>query len=116
MTELAVVVAGGVGAAGRYWIGGMVQRSTSGRFPVGTLAVNLSGSLLAGFILAATPAESIARVSLLGFAAGFTTFSTWSTESLAMLQTGERVRAALNLAGMLVAGIGLCVLGYVMAD
>lgn len=116
MTELALVVAGGVGAAGRYWVAGMVQRSASGRFPVGTLVVNLSGCWLAGFVLAATPAGSIARASLIGFAAGFTTFSTWSAESLAMLRAGERVRAVVNLAGMPVAGLGLCAVGYLMAN
>jgi CrcB protein len=116
MTELALVLAGGVGAAGRYWVGGLVQQRIAGRFPVGTIVVNLSGCLLAGFVLAAAPAGSIVRASLFGFAAGFTTFSTWSAESLAMLRTGERVRAAVNLAGMLVAGIGLCALGYLMAN
>ena len=116
MTELALVVAGSVGAAGRYWVAGLVQRTIAGRFPLGTLAVNLSGSFLAGVALATTPAGSIARASLVGFAAGFTTFSTWSAESLAMLRTGERVRAAVNLAGMLVTGLGLCAAGYLMAN
>jgi CrcB protein len=115
MTALAAILAGGAGAAGRYLVAGIVQRSARGRFPIGTLTVNLVGSLLVGIVFGATQSDSVWRALPAGFCAGFTTFSTWSTESLTMIRSGRSARAALNLAGTLVIGVGLCALGYTLA-
>ena len=113
MTALAAILAGSAGAAGRYLVTGVVQRSA--RFPVGTLTVNLAGSLLVGVVFGSTGSGSLARALLVGFCAGFTTFSTWSTESLTMVRSGQPARAVLNLGGTLVAGVALCALGYALA-
>jgi CrcB protein len=113
VTALAAILAGSAGAAGRYLVAGLVQRSA--RFPVGTMVVNLAGSLLAGAAFGLTEAGGVERALLVGFCAGFTTFSTWSAESLAMVRAGRPARAVLNLAGTLVIGVGLCALGYSLA-
>jgi CrcB protein len=115
MTILAAILAGSAGAAGRYLVAGIVQQSARTRFPAGTLAVNLAGSLLVGVVFGSTEAGSMTRALLVGFAAGFTTFSTWSAESLTMLRTGRMGRAAFNLGGTLVIGIALCGIGYTLA-
>jgi CrcB protein len=93
----------------------MVQRSARTRFPVGTLTVNLAGSLMVGIVFGLTEAGSLTRVLLVGLSGGFTTFSTWSTESLAMLRTGRPVWAALNLGGTPAIGVVLCAAGYSLA-
>ncbi len=83
----------------RYLLGGFVQRAAGGSFPFGTLLVNLTGSLLLGFIFRyaiATPAVSPeVRVMLtVGFCGGYTTFSTFSFETATLLQDGEYLRAS----------------------
>jgi CrcB protein len=115
VTVLAAILAGGAGAAGRYLVAGFVQRATRSRFPLGTLTGNLAGSLLVGIAFGLTEAGSLWRVLLAGFLAGFTTFSTWSTESFTMLRLGQTTRAVVNLGGTLVIGVSLCGLGYYLA-
>ncbi|MCB2222612.1 MAG: CrcB family protein [Actinobacteria bacterium] len=115
MTALVAIVAGSIGAAGRYWAAGLAQAAGRGHFPTGTMAVNLAGSLAAGVALGATEPGTAVNAALVGLLAGFTTFSTWSAETLAMARSGEWLRAALNLAGMPAAGIALAALGYALA-
>ena len=83
----------------RLLLGGFVQLRTGATFPVGTLVVNVTGSLVLGFVLryaVATPALSPEVRALLttGFCGGYTTFSTFSYETAAMLEDGQYARAA----------------------
>lgn len=71
-------LAGGVGAAGRWWCDTTVQRMTQSRHPIGTLAVNVLGSFLLGVLVAIAGADSgsgSVQVLGLGLLGGFTTFS-----------------------------------------
>jgi fluoride exporter len=109
MLTLAVALAAGVGAVARYVLDQVVQHRTAGTFPAGTLLVNLTGSLLLGLTvglglhhgLPTTPTVVLG----VGFAGGYTTFSTWVWESLALTETGERVQAVTNVAGSLATGL-----------
>jgi fluoride exporter len=109
MLTLAVALAAGVGAVARYVLDQIVQHRTSGTFPAGTLLVNLSGSLLLGLVvglglhhgLPTTPSVIIG----VGFAGGYTTFSTWAWESLALTETGELVEAVINVVGSFATGL-----------
>lgn len=115
-TVLAIALGGAAGSVARWWIG--LLSPTHAVFPWATLAINVSGSLLLGILLSthalvAVPAEL--RLALtVGFCGGFTTFSTFSAESVRLVQSGAWGRATayivasilLSLAAM-AAGIAL---------
>lgn len=97
---LAMIALGGaVGSVTRYLLGGIVQRTAGLAFPVGTLAVNVSGSFLAGFLLRYfmnVQTHPFLRAALIvGFCGGFTTFSAFTTETLGLFEGGEYGRASL---------------------
>jgi CrcB protein len=107
-----IAVGSAVGGLSRFLVGGLVQRLTTGTFPVGTLLINLSGSFLLGLILrygVVTPSFSPELRALLtvGFCGGYTTFSTFSYETAALIEDGEWTRAALYVA----LSVGLSLLG-----
>jgi CrcB protein len=106
---LAVVVAlaGGAGAVARYVLDGAVQDRTSGTFPWGTLAVNVTGSFVFGFVTGLAWYHGLGgRASAVletGLCGGFTTWSTASWESVRLLETGLLKQAGVQAVG------GLCV-------
>jgi len=114
MNKLVWFVAAGsaVGGAARLLLGTFIQQRSGPGFPMGTLVVNITGSFLVGLILryaTATPSISPELRALLttGFCAGFTTFSTYSFETAALLEGGRYQRALLY--GVL--SVGLALLG-----
>lgn len=120
MRLLAIAVGGGLGAVMRFSVSGFVQRLTDDAFPVGTLAVNVTGCLLIGFLGALFSGPALVRDEmrlfvLAGFLGGFTTFSTFGFETLSLLDDGEWARASANL--VLSNGLGLLAvwLGYRIA-
>jgi CrcB protein len=106
-----------VGANARYLLGTWAAERWGGTFPIGTLLVNLSGSLLLGFLLTVTAERVLLdpRYRLLlvaGFLGGYTTFSTYTYESVALITAGSWGLGLLNLlgsslAGALAAGLGM---------
>jgi CrcB protein len=120
MTALAVGVGGALGALARYWVSGWVQAAAGGSFPWGTLAVNVTGSLLLGFLVvwlqAAMTAPELRALLTIGVLGSFTTFSTFSYETAALLQDGEWTRAGLYVAGSLLVGLVGVLLGAASAD
>ena len=98
-----IALGSAIGGVGRYVLGGLVQRSFAGTFPIGTLVVNITGSFLLGFLLryaVATPTMTPEFRALLtvGLCGGYTTFSTFSYESLALMEDGDWGRAGLYIA------------------
>ena len=97
---LAVASGGAIGALLRHGVS--LSLADRGAFPWGTLVVNVSGSLLFGFFViwlsehlaASTALRAFVLVGVLG---AFTTFSTFSWETLVLLQEGETLRAVLNI-------------------
>ena len=88
-----------IGGVSRYLLGGVLQRQTAGTFPVGTLVINITGSFLLGMVLryaVDTPTLSPETRAFLtiGFCGGYTTFSTFSYETVALLEDGQWPRAA----------------------
>jgi CrcB protein len=95
-----VAVGGAVGSVARFLLSTLVQQRAGGSFPFGTLLINISGSLLLGFLLQyslATPAVSREVRALLttGFCGGYTTFSTFSYETAKLMEAGDYRRAGL---------------------
>lgn len=107
---------GGAGAVGRFLLDAAVSARSDGWFPVGTLAVNLSGSALLGLVSGLAlhgDALTLAGGALLG---SYTTFSTWMLDSH-RLADRERGRAlAANLLGSLSLGLGAVALGRALGD
>jgi fluoride exporter len=97
-----VALGGAVGSAARFLLGTFLQQRSGLAFPIGTLVINISGSLLLGFLLRyslATPAISpeVRALIAAGFCGGYTTFSTFSYETAALLEEGDLRRAALYI-------------------
>jgi len=98
---LAVGAGGGIGAALRYLTSGVVYRWMGEDFPYGTLAVNIVGSLLLGFIVQVAesrtgPGPVMKMFLTVGLCGGFTTFSTFSLETWKLLTEGSYLAAAGN--------------------
>ena len=110
---LGVACGGAVGAMARFALSTWVYRWWGSAFPVGTLVVNVFGSLLMG-VLTILLVERLnlggewRAVILVGFLGSFTTFSTFSMETYHLLVDGEYWKAATNM----IASVGLCVGGY----
>lgn len=111
-------IAGG-GAAGtllRYFVSGLDYRFSNGVFPVGTLAVNLIGSLAIGFLWGLFEHVDVspqARMfALMGILGGFTTFSTFSLETFNLFRDGEFRIAFLNILLTNAAGIAFVFIGF----
>lgn len=108
---LLVGIGGFIGAVLRYSVSGWVQSWTrSVRFPYGTLTVNVLGSLIIGILLELAEGRSAfgpeARALLvIGLLGAFTTFSTFSSETLNLLRNGENLAAGLNLVVQVTMGL-----------
>ena len=120
MNLAAIAVGGAIGAVLRFWVSNAVYQMMGRDFPWGTLCVNVVGSAVMGVAFAyllqreggAVLMQSALMVGLLG---AFTTYSTFSLETLALLQAGEPLKALLNaalsVAGCVVACWGGLILG-----
>ncbi len=116
---LAVAAAGGVGAATRLFLDGLVRTRLGGVFPFGTTIINVSGSLLLGVVtglamnhLLAPEWSLVFGVGLLG---GYTTFSTASFETVRLAQAQRYLTALANGIGMLTASVAAAALGLWLA-
>ena len=99
---LAIAAGGGVGALLRYWVSTGTHALLGRGFPYGTLTVNVLGSLMMGFLyvwlLDRIVTGPVVRAFLLiGLLGGFTTFSTFSIESLNLIEAGHVLKALVNV-------------------
>ncbi|CAN5748939.1 fluoride efflux transporter CrcB [soil metagenome] len=109
-----------LGGASRYLVGGMAQRMFDTTFPAGTLVVNLTGSFLLGLFLryaleTPTLSPELRAFLTIGFCGGYTTFSTFSYETFALLEDGEWTRAGLYAALSVMLALGAVILGFIVA-
>jgi fluoride exporter len=111
LTWCAVGLLGGCGALARFLLDGAISERTAGRFPLGTFAVNLSGSLLLGVLAGAAlhgDALLLAGTATLG---SYTTFSTWMFESHRLAEDGQWPVLGANVLGSLALGLAGVALG-----
>jgi fluoride exporter len=114
-----VVAAGGiVGAPSRYLLDQFVTGRTSSGLPWGTLAINLSGSLLLGFLTGLTLAGHLpptAKALLgTGFCGAYTTFSTFTFETVRLMENGRFLSAAGNVLVSVAVGLGAAAAGLAL--
>jgi fluoride exporter len=119
MTIVLVLIGGAVGAPLRYLTDLFVQSRHDSVFPWGTLTVNVAGSLVLGFLAqrvdqAAAPGWLLTLVGT-GFCGALTTFSTFSFETVRLVEEGSWWEASANVVVSLVAGVAAVSLGWLAA-
>ena len=101
-----LALAGGLGAGARFVLDGAIRARGRTTLPVGTMLINVSGSLvlglLAGLVLANRLPAEVQTVAGTGFLGGYTTFSTASVETVRLLQSGRPGTGLLNALGTMV--------------
>jgi fluoride exporter len=102
---LVVGLVGGLGAIGRFALDGAVAGRLGRRFPYGTLAVNLSGSLALGVLVGASVRGDGYEIVGTGLLGAYTTFSTWALESHRLGEDGQLRSGVLNFALSVVLGV-----------
>jgi CrcB protein len=111
---LGVGALGGVASLARFLLDGVLSAAGWGRFPIGTLAVNLSGTVVLGLLVGVGlhgDAYLLAGTAAIG---SYTTFSTWLLESHRLAEDGLGWIVALNLALSLALGVGAAALGRLL--
>ena len=100
-----VMLGGALGTGARFWISGLVAERAGEFFPLGTLVVNITGCLVVGFFAAFTSPEGPVLVSpqsreffMIGVCGGYTTFSSFSLQTLDLARDGDWGKALLNTA------------------
>jgi CrcB protein len=99
---LLVFTGGGIGASARYYLSGAVYRFLPADFPYGNLIVNVTGCFTIGLLMTLMEERFLSDPSLrvfltIGILGGFTTFSSFSYETVALLRDAEVLRASLNI-------------------
>lgn len=106
---LAVAAGGSVGAPARFLVDRFIADRVETDFPLGTYAVNMSGALLLGLLtglgLAHHLPPTVEALLGTGFCGAYTTFSTWTYETVRLLTVGELRAGLLNVAGSLALGL-----------
>jgi CrcB protein len=121
MTRVLAIAAGGaVGSVLRYWMSAWVHSLVGRGFPYGTLAVNVLGCLLMGFLFALLverlSTDSAVRAGILiGVLGGFTTFSSFSIETFNLLEEGLWLKAGINAGASLVLCLAATWIGVITA-
>jgi fluoride exporter len=115
-----VGLAGSVGAVARFAADASVRARLDTRVPVGTIAINVSGSLLLGILTGLVVfdhvASTVALVAGTGFCGGFTTFSTTSFETVRLLQEGRLREAGINVGVTVVGAVSAAAAGMALTS
>ncbi|KQC12137.1 MAG: hypothetical protein APR63_11690 [Desulfuromonas sp. SDB] len=120
MNKILLLLTGGaIGTIARYGLSGLTHRCFKGTYPLGTLVVNLFGSLVIGLLWGIwengyihTNLRTFIFIGLLG---GFTTFSTYMLESLNLFRDGETKMALINIFAHNILGLSFVFIGFIMA-
>ncbi|WP_404433855.1 CrcB family protein [Microbacterium lacus] len=116
---LLIMIGGGTGAALRFIVDGLILSRTRSGFPWGTMVINVTGSLISGFLAGLAGASLLGAEAWLilsvGLMGGFTTFSTAMVDTVRMAEGREWRRFAINAFGMLVLAVAAALAGLAIA-
>jgi fluoride exporter len=120
VTYLLIGIGGFLGANARYLIGGWIAERYGTSFPYGTLVINVSGSFVIGFFLVLTTERILAHPNwrlfvAIGFLGAYTTFSTFSFETFALVQERSYLLALANIVGSVALGLIAVLIGMMAA-
>jgi CrcB protein len=116
LTWFGVAVFGALGAVARFRMDAAVSTRLPSDFPLGTLAVNLTGSFALGILVGATATQRVAFLLGTGFLGGYTTFSTWMVESVRLGEVGSVAALLRNLWLSMLAGFALAAAGFYLGQ
>ncbi|HUL43206.1 MAG TPA: fluoride efflux transporter CrcB [Bacteroidota bacterium] len=114
-----IFLGGGIGAVARYWLQGFVYRHVSGIFPYGTLVVNFLGCFVIGVLMTGMEERFVMNPTLrifltIGILGGFTTFSSFSYETIALLREGEFLLGLANVGASVAVCLAATYLGTLL--
>jgi len=123
LAYLWVAIGGALGSVSRFWLSGLIAGRFGETFPWGTLAINVTGSFVIGFLAALTEPEGRVMVSpafrqffMIGICGGYTTFSAFSLQTLNLVRDREWLYAG----GNVILSVVLCLiavwLGYLLGS
>lgn len=114
-TLLAVSAASALGAVARYLLDKTIAARRAGKVPLGTMAINISGAFLLGLLTGLAAHHGLPKAGLAALGAGFcgayTTFSTFSYETMRLVEEGSIAEAGTNIAVSLAAGMAAAAAG-----
>lgn len=123
MEYLWIAVGSALGGVARYWLSGAIARRFGEAFPVGTLVVNVTGSFVIGFLAAWTEPHgrllagaATRQFLMIGICGGYTTFSSFSLQTLNLARDGEWLYAGANIGLSVLLCLFAVWLGYVLAE
>jgi fluoride exporter len=113
---LLVFTGGGIGASVRYWLSGAVYQFLPSNFPYGNLVVNISGCFVIGLLMVILEDRFVSTPALriflaIGILGGYTTFSSFSYETIALLRDTEVLFASINICASIVGCLAATALG-----
>jgi CrcB protein len=122
LTYAWVALGGAIGTLGRYWLSGVIARMFGETFPWGTLAINVTGSFVIGFFGTLTGPDGRVFVGsqarqfvMIGICGGYTTFSSFSLQTLNLMNDGEWLYAGANITLSVILCLVAVWLGHVLA-
>jgi fluoride exporter len=119
VTTLLICIAGGIGAALRLLLDGLIRARVRSTYPVATTVINLTGSLVLGLLTGLVTSQLVPHQWQLivgtGLLGGYTTFSTASFETVRLIEDHRYVAAVFNGLGMLIAGTAAAAVGFAAA-
>ena len=122
LTYSLVALGGAIGSVARFWCSGLVANALGQTFPWGTLVVNIAGSLVIGFTATLTGPDGrmfvpsdVRTFIMVGICGGYTTFSSFSLQTLALMQDGEWFQAGGNVVLSVVLCMASVWIGHVLA-
>jgi CrcB protein len=122
LSYILVMLGGALGTGARFWMSGLIAERAGEFFPLGTLVVNVSGSFVVGFFAAFTAPEGPVLVSprfrqffMIGVCGGYTTFSSFSLQTLDFARDGDWLKAWLNTILSFVCCLAAVWLGRILA-
>jgi fluoride exporter len=117
-----IAIGSALGGVARYWCSGVAARLVGETFPWGTLIVNIVGSFIIGFFATLTGPDGRVFVSstarqfvMIGICGGYTTFSSFSIQTLNLVQDGEWFRAGANIVLSVICCLVAVWAGYLLA-